>query len=286
MTGISILHLTDIHAGLGELVDEDGKVHVPKAQRLKQLDRLTDYLKSLPKPDYVVVSGDITIRGDIGGLETFKAWLAAGIQTEILPPAGRILLVPGNHDVTRRRRASDPDANQFRNFWEAFGKAFPHAHIPSHDPKPTIPVGSDLTSGGVVGGIVTVSGLGELTLSSSQPFLLDLDHDVLIYGFNSAHACGVPLKPDPQISEKLSSLSSIVQDSSSKKTINDVLDSYLDSLVIDAGLITDDQITHFNNLMVHFRNSLGPRYDRLTKIGVLHHHIGHLWGQQLEAKAV
>jgi hypothetical protein len=29
---IDILHLSDIHAGEGELVDEDGKTRVPKAE--------------------------------------------------------------------------------------------------------------------------------------------------------------------------------------------------------------------------------------------------------------
>ena len=52
---VTILHLTDVHAGDEALVDEDLNVKIAPAERRKQLDRLTGYIEALPTvPDYVV----------------------------------------------------------------------------------------------------------------------------------------------------------------------------------------------------------------------------------------
>lgn len=283
MTEVKILHLTDIHAGKGELADEDGKTGIPKAERLKQLERLSGYLAAMPKPDFVVVSGDISIRGDRGGLERFKAWLEREINNGVLPGPERFLLVPGNHDVTRRKRQAEPESVRFAAFSEIFGNSFPHAHIPGHDPSLCIPAATELGSSGLFGGISTSTSLGLVILEKSQPFILDIDCEVLIFGFNSAHACGVPLPPDPKILGPLEAAVEILS-GDLKEALIKAREAYLDSQVIDAGLLTDQQLDYFNKLMSMFRLYLGSKFDRLTKIAVLHHHIGHLWEQQLETR--
>jgi hypothetical protein len=48
MDDVCILHLSDIHAGPGELDDEDDKVHIPIIHRTRQLGQLAEYIEGSP----------------------------------------------------------------------------------------------------------------------------------------------------------------------------------------------------------------------------------------------
>lgn len=287
MDDVCILHLTDIHAGPGELEDEDGKVHIPNDHRVRQLGRLAEYIEALPrKPDFVVVSGDVTIKGERQGMEDFKAWLFSNMKSNSLPPRERIIIVPGNHDVTRRSRKDTPSRVQFLNFSEVFAKVFPHAYLPDLDPplvatEPTF--APDSTT--LIGGITTGSEYGETKLISSSPFVLDLETEVLIFAFNSALGCGLPLDPEKRILGGLDLAVQIhQQDNNVRAQFEAAREAYLDSLVVDAGWIRDEQLLYFRRFMSRLRRTLGRRFDRITKLAVLHHHVSHLWKQQLELK--
>jgi 3',5'-cyclic AMP phosphodiesterase CpdA len=287
LQSLDILHLSDIHAGNGELVDEDGKSSVPKAERIKQLGRLSTYITSLSvKPNYVVVSGDITIKGQLDGMEIFRAWLYNHIATDHLPEPSKIIIVPGNHDVARRTRVEQPDVERFRNFWNEFGTSFPHATIPDLDPPVDLSaLLSTADPSGVVGGIKIITKHGRQSLAHSYPFLFDPEQRLFIFAFNSAHACGVPLAPDSEILTALQALQRLQPSSSTAgQLIGDVTARYLDSLIIDAGLITDEQLRIFARCVAFLRKKYTETFDTSTKIAVLHHHIGHLWKQQLELK--
>ena len=287
MDDVCILHLTDIHAGPGKLDDEDDKASIPNAYRTSQLGRLVEYLEALPrKPDFVVVSGDVTIKGNRQGMEDFRTWLFTNIETNNLPSPDRIIIVPGNHDVTRRNRKDIPDGVQFRHFFEVFAKIFPHAYLPAADPPLVVTepkFASDSTV--LIGGITTGVERGETKLLASYPFVLDLENDVLIFAFNSALGCGLPLEPDKRILDAFDLAVRIHEaDANTRPQFEAARDAYLDSLVADAGWIRDEQINYFGKLMSRLRRSLGRRFDRITKIAVLHHHVSHLWKQQLELK--
>lgn len=138
----------------------------------------------------------------------------------------------------------------FHAFSEILGKAFPHAHLPECDPpldpnKPAIPKRPQKPLGGIQSFIKG----GRVELRSSFPFLLDLQRDVLIFAFNSAHACGIPLKPDERILSTLTALEQLHADDAEGPKIRQTINAYLDSLVIDAGLITEGQIDYFTALM-------------------------------------
>jgi len=284
---LDILHLSDIHAGDGELVDEDGKTSVPKAERAKQLGRLSTYITSLSvKPSYVIVSGDITIKGQLDGMVSFRAWLYKHIESGHLPDSSKIMIVPGNHDVTRRTRISTPDIDRFRNFWSEFGTSFPHATILGLDPPVELAhLASTSDTNGVVGGIQTSIKDGRLSLTRSYPFLFDPEQRVFIFAFNSAYACGVPLPPDKEILDPLVALQRMqASQGTGTQMIDALIDRYLDSLVIDAGLITDEQLQNFARCVSHLQEHYGSIFTTSTKIAVLHHHISHLWRQQLELK--
>lgn len=66
--------------------------------------------------------------------------------------------------------------------------------------------------------------------------------------------------------------------------LESVREAYLDSLIVDAGLITDPQLSYFAQIISKLKIKYGTTFDNTTKIAVLHHHIGHLWRQQIEMK--
>ena len=98
----TVLHLSDLHFGEGSKEDVDWKSYLELATRETRRDRLMRFLRSLPKPpDYVVVSGDLTIAGRASGYASFVETFEELIRGGYLPPADRIVVVPGNHDVVR-----------------------------------------------------------------------------------------------------------------------------------------------------------------------------------------
>jgi 3',5'-cyclic AMP phosphodiesterase CpdA len=283
---VTILHLSDIHAGAGELIDQDIKDYLPSAERDKMVERLTGYVEGLPKkPDYVVVSGDMTLKGDPKGLDTVSDWLMGMFEGGFLPPVERIIVTPGNHDPTQGiAEGADRDRKRYQNFYRAFGSIFPHAHIPGLDPpleskNPQFPAGRSF-----LGGITTTGSGAKTQVASSQPFILDLETDVLIFAFNSSLGCGV--YTDPPYFAPLWKFLRQRRDAKPKKAkqITELMRLLRQSTLVDAGLIGREQLKYFNGVMNRMRVELKDHWPKLTKIAVLHHHVSHLWEQQLEVK--
>ena len=277
-----ILHITDIHAGPKAYTDEDNKERIGDAKRVSMLERLNDYISDLPKrPDYVVVSGDMTIAGDPDGMRQVRDWLVKGIASGILPPAECIVVMPGNHDVDRM---TDPRAGTehiFDTFSEVFGKGFPHAFLPLLDPKHPLP---PLDSGkDVIGGIKTKRVVGGVELVKSWPFLLDLKKKLLIYAFNSSLGCGTFLPLDQELEKYLDFFGGLAAPAPSHA--DEIRKRYRSSRLIDAPLVGEAQLRAFAKTMKHLQDGLGDTYAHLTKIATLHHHVSHLWRQQMEAKS-
>ncbi|PYK25651.1 MAG: hypothetical protein DME59_09995 [Verrucomicrobia bacterium] len=281
---IIILHLSDIHAGTGELVDVDVKDYLPLSERERNLERLGDYIAALPKkPDYVVVSGDMTLRGDPAGLLSVREWLITGIEGGLLPSEDRIIVTPGNHDPTWGiPDGNDRDQKRYANFFEMFGSTFPHAYIPGWDPKLDETHPSLRSTKKQIGGLETKVRFGKIEVTSNHPFLLDLRNDVLIFAFNSSLACGV--YTNPKYFEPLNTFLMELERTNSTKRVTDLILVLRDSTLVDAGLVGKDQLNYFRRLMGRMRKELSDRWDKLTKIAILHHHISHLWNQQLELK--
>jgi len=284
---ISILHLTDIHAGPGELKDEDLKVKIPGVERKKMLDRLTKYVHALPSvPHFVVVTGDLTIQGSEIGLADFRSWVEARINEKVLPKYDRIMVVPGNHDVKWKvPKANGWHKERYQAFHDKIARVFPHAYLPESDPP--IKVGElEIPSKprGLIGGLTTKRKLDRVEITRSWPFLLDLKNDLLIFAFNSTLGCGVYLEPSREVVTPLDQLLAINSEGPNQAKLKAVKEGYQESLLIDAGYVGDEQLDTFSAIMNRLKKKLKTRYSALTKIALLHHHVSHLWQQQLEVK--
>lgn len=97
MSGISLLHLTDIHFGW-----ESGST-TSSAERTLALNGLLDAVKNLAghwKPNIVCLTGDIAWRGTQSDYSQAKTWLLSLLQVLGLNSED-LLVCPGNHDVNR-----------------------------------------------------------------------------------------------------------------------------------------------------------------------------------------
>jgi 3',5'-cyclic AMP phosphodiesterase CpdA len=109
------LHITDLHLGKApdtqDYGDYKSKIVAP-AQRTTRRTLLENTLQEVGRRfeaeedelDAVVISGDLTVRNDEEGFALLEGVL--GKLGPVLPPPGRILVVPGNHDVRWRTPAS------------------------------------------------------------------------------------------------------------------------------------------------------------------------------------
>jgi 3',5'-cyclic AMP phosphodiesterase CpdA len=281
---IHILHLSDIHAGTGEFLDQDSKDYLPESDRERMLDRLSRYLESLPdKPTYLILSGDITLRGSPTGLVAVRSWLLSAIEKHILPPPKRIIVTPGNHDPIRGvAEGVHRDRKRYESFYTNYGRTFPHSHIPGWDPKLDTSNLNFRSRNRHFGGVSTRERFGDVQVVSNHPFILDLERDILIFAFNSSLACGVHINPPYFV--PLNDYLNQQRSESPSTRLENLLRELKDSTLVDAGLIGTEQLAYFALLMTKMRKELGDRWANLTKIAVLHHHISHLWNQQLELK--
>lgn len=277
---VIILHLSDLHLGSGELRAEVAKAKIPDAERRRIVDRLGGYLRALPRrPDIVCVTGDIANRGDASGFSAFLSWVRPLIEDGALPPRERFLVTPGNHDVKRHAvNATD----RFAGFGEVAG-AFPHAYIPGHDP-PTIAMGFE-SGAGLAGGMKTAEEFGKIKLISSQPFLYDAASRVLVFAFNSSLACGIYSGESEWLLREIDKAREMAAgDSALARQLETLRTRAAEDLLVDAGLVGDEQIAYFEEMMKVIRAHLGSTWDQVAKVAILHHHLNPIWRQQLELK--
>jgi hypothetical protein len=211
--GVTILHLSDFHAGPGALRDVDEKEHITGVAKASVLEDLTAHLQRLKQitsaaPDFVAITGDVADRNSPEGFREVTRWLSDRIEEKVLPPASHILLTPGNHDV---KFGVKEYPGWHRERYSGFGSIaldFPHAYLPDYDPplsssQPNL-YPEDL---GLCGGLQVEERGGFKCLVATHPFLLDLDRDVLLFAFNSSLACHVYQGKNAKIVEPLETLS-------------------------------------------------------------------------------
>lgn len=113
-----ILHISDLHFGGDHAFHT--KDHIEQTQLIDQL------IDALPEPPAaVIVSGDLTTRGDGGGLTNARLFLEElAVRVEL--PRENFIIVPGNHDILVDDEASVKNMSneqQFRDFVRLFYSA-------------------------------------------------------------------------------------------------------------------------------------------------------------------
>src|SRR5262249_11416869 len=128
--------LSDLHFGPGAQTDVDWKVFLDRAERFSRRERAADFIGQLPRrPDFVIVSGDITIGCSPDGFSEFIAFAEDLIQRGRLPTPDRFVVVPGNHDVKREAPfARLDDRQRWSSFRDTMGTRFVRPWFPSLDP--------------------------------------------------------------------------------------------------------------------------------------------------------
>jgi 3',5'-cyclic AMP phosphodiesterase CpdA len=252
-----ILHLTDLHlapidsdAALGDYKEN----FVPLAERQQRVESmrtaLAEFARAHPEQlDAVVVSGDITIAGDESGFLRFKEVLED--LGSALPPKDRIVVVPGNHDVTWFEQPSTAAHHGF---------FIPHIH--AQDYVTPLLEGVDIrpdSSGARMPGV------------TRSPVLVAPDKGVLIIALNSSNASGVLEPTSVDDAEWATAFDALSADRAAAAA------SELKRLRLrDAARIWPAQLAAAKREILRVRSELksdGVDPARLITIAVLHHQL-------------
>ena len=128
--------------------------------------------------------------------------LIEAIDKGAVPGFERFIVVPGNHDVLRGTQKGSVRLrwNEFMNFSEKFVRPW----IPDADPDiPAMTAAAQTTCllTSRLWGRVTIP--ARKTIGGNLPFLLDRDHNILFYAFNSASISGTKVELPPGIEEHI-----------------------------------------------------------------------------------
>lgn len=187
-----ILHLSDLHLSPTEYDEPlgDYKIDViPAADRVRRTALIRSSLRSLGQAltdrgtslDALVISGDITYRGAQDGFDLLRATLAE--LGDALPESNRVLVVPGNHDVTWYSAPSSPE--RYRQFVDG---------VRSLGYRTPLLEGVDILPD------------GEIASEAASPVIVTADGAVAILGLNTTNHCGVEQRPSEETEAAIAAL--------------------------------------------------------------------------------
>jgi endonuclease/exonuclease/phosphatase family metal-dependent hydrolase len=282
---VTVLHLSDLHFGEGAREDVDWKAWLEAATRSTRADRLKRYIKALPRcPDYVVVSGDISIAGKPAGMKQFREMVTQLIRDHALPPADRIVVVPGNHDVTRK--LGDRFAvNEER--WQTFKTELGDRHVRPWLPGDPPPAEIErqfkelmVAAKDVWGGIrVELDTRTDEITRTPFPLVFDRTRKILFYAFNSASVSGTRIAIDVQVEHDIAALQAIaLQNTAQVARLTAELNRLRE---VDPARVSPAEIDLFQAMMNLLRNEVPEEFAAATKIAVLHHHVSPIYGEEV-----
>lgn len=177
---VRILHISDIHNGYKwdyNNIDDKAQLVTPNIKH-DSLELLRDNLLNLkPKPNYIIITGDIAHQGNSDKQSEFYKLLRDLVSIKVFPNTNHIVIVPGNHDV---EKTSIKDwQKKFSDFYALVPNG---CVLPIKDLSPS-----------------AISSYKEqikyyLThprakCSISLPFVIDKKKKVIIYALNSCQFC-------------------------------------------------------------------------------------------------
>lgn len=275
---IRLLHLSDLHFGERSKEDVEWKTFISTMQHETRKDRLKSILGELDQvPDYVIISGDLTIAGRKDGFKS-TVELLDWMENQLGLSRDAIVAVPGNHDVTRASglpEVVDAEA-RWKNYHRFMGERCVRPWLPSHDPDQSTILSNLQTAlesaehsrlwGAFAHDVVDESGA-----CLPFPFVFDRDRNLLIYAFNSASVSGSHIEIDANTRAAVESLRSAR--SKYKKDFEAVLKAYEGELSIDPARIQPEELGLFHGIMNMLRGFAGDELEDALKVAVLHHHV-------------
>ena len=287
---VCILHLSDLHFGPGETEPGEWKTRITYAERETQREGFINFIRAggLPRrPDFVVISGDVTVRGGQEGwnvyLDTIDPLIAAGR----LPSADRFVLVPGNHDVTRTQLFGDTDEKaRWIPFVKALGSRHPRAWIPAVDPAQTDMLNRARESmapdlqlwGGVRFETDPLTNAQRIT---NFPFVFDRSLRVLIYAFNSASVSGSTIELSPATRRDIDQLQRGLE-GKQETAFASVLKALEQAYETDPSRIDPRERSLFGNIMAEVASRDESDLADVLKIAVLHHHVTSIFPEEVK----
>lgn len=271
--GFTVMHLSDLHYGTGSQGDVDWKVWINGAERTQRVDRLREFIDHLPiNPDFVVVSGDITIAGDPKGFADFEQVLLNGIRNRRLPDARHTIIVPGNHDVSRK---TNPRSKQrWDDFQQRFGAHFVVPWLPTQEAPDRLldrlrrqPLEDLPIIGGANQVVDPLTGLPE---TLPLPFTFDRRRKVLFYAFNSSLIAGSQLDAGAKLDKFLSSLEEVGDAPPNLAALKEDLSALRQ---VDPSRIEPTELSLFHGVVDVLRRRLPDEFHGSIKVAVLHHHV-------------
>ncbi len=175
MLHISDPHLGDVPGKLDddkEIIKDQPDLETSQGVFLRTLATMAEFAVTHGKPQYVLVSGDLTYRNRESGFQEFRKLLES--NPKILPEErSRIVVVPGNHDVAWDARPASKD--RYARFLEV-----------TRELGCTTPLldGIDFDEG--------TAALKGHTAKHSHVLATD---EVIVIPLNSSNFCGVPVTP-------------------------------------------------------------------------------------------
>jgi 3',5'-cyclic AMP phosphodiesterase CpdA len=250
-----ILHLSDLH--LGDQAFDDYKSEcVPLEERNNKIHLLQNTLEEVgnqlrednSRLDAVVVSGDITVANNEAGFEQLSSLLSK--LGSSLPEPDRVLVTPGNHDVTWRTKPSTSERYEnFSRYIRAKGYVTPLLD------------GLDIDSN------------GEL-INAANPVLLSPDLDWMIVAINSSNYSG-SLEPLTDIPDNI--WNQIPDLLASRGLDRAVVGRVLDRLRLrDVARVSPQQLAALRRILRQVDSEIeaaGKDPTQTLKMAVLHHHL-------------
>lgn len=246
----TLLHLSDLH--LGSAADEvfgDHKLEVvARESRQRRSTALAATLDSLGEAlvaggetlDAVVVSGDITYCGKPEGFDGLNTML--GHLGDALPDRDRILVVPGNHDVTWGTDPGTPE--RYEHFLRGVRDA---GYL-----TPLLE-GIDLEHDG-----------GQHS-ATATPVLMASDQSFVLIGLNSADHCGVDGHTDDTLTADIAA----VRADTTHTAAQGLLAAWEVNNRYDVARISDEQRISASRAL----KDTVPTGDGSIRIAVLHHQL-------------
>jgi endonuclease/exonuclease/phosphatase family metal-dependent hydrolase len=269
-----LLHLSDLHFGEGSAEDVDWKTYIAFAKRENRRTRFEQFIRALPRtPDYVVVSGDITIAGHESGFRLFQETIDELIKGNFLPSASKFIVVPGNHDVIRGTETQS-ERDRWDLFFKYVGNKFVRPWIGACDPpinEVMQQFDSFIADDSAIWGGGIIKRADEASTAWFLPFIWDRSRNILIYAFNSASISGSRVEISAKAKDAAQSLRS--WDGPLKEKVQTILDTLDRELQVDPARIDPREITLFSEIMDRIRQRAPVDLEKSLKIAVLHHHV-------------